>query len=182
MSGRMVRWLLSLLHRPRWAGPRLVVIRHHRVYAAGERPLYRLGVREDVLAGQLDVLRGLGLAPVTMTEGLARLAAGEPRVTVAMTFDDGYADNVHRALPLLERGAGRATFYLAAGLMEDRRAPWWDVLDHVLAHTTRARLDLTVDGVHIDAPLTTRAERVAALYRLLPALRPCLTQPFHAGH
>jgi peptidoglycan/xylan/chitin deacetylase (PgdA/CDA1 family) len=54
--------------------------------------------------------------------------------------------------------------------MEERRAPWWDVLDHVLAHTTRTRLDLAVDGVHIDAPLTTRAERVAVLHRLLPAL------------
>ena len=81
MSGRTVRWLMSLVHRPRWAGPRLVVIRHHRVYAAGERPLYRLGVREDVLAGQLAMLGRLGLAPVTLSEGLARLGSGEQRRT-----------------------------------------------------------------------------------------------------
>jgi peptidoglycan/xylan/chitin deacetylase (PgdA/CDA1 family) len=171
MSGRTVRWLMSLVHRPHWAGPRLVVIRHHRVYAASERPLYRLGVREDVLAGQLAMLRRLGLPPVTLSEGLARLDSGESRVTVAMTFDDGYADNVHRAVPLLAASGGRATFYLAAGLMDSRRAPWWDVLEHVLMGTRRERLTLTVAGERIDAPLGTRAERAAALYQLLPAMR-----------
>lgn len=42
--------------------------------------------------------------------------AGRP--TVAITFDDGYADNHEYALPLLARRGLTATFFLTAGLIE----------------------------------------------------------------
>jgi peptidoglycan/xylan/chitin deacetylase (PgdA/CDA1 family) len=168
VSGRALRWLASLAPRPRAGGaPRLVILRHHRVYAAGERPLYRLGVGEEVLRAQLETLARRGLAPVTVSEGLAALAAGRPGPVVALTFDDGYADNVRRALPLLRATGARATFFLAAGLIEERRAPWWDELAHGL---TRARVaSLRHEGV--DLELATPAGRGAALRALLPRCR-----------
>ncbi|MBP6726000.1 MAG: polysaccharide deacetylase family protein [Thauera sp.] len=35
-----------------------------------------------------------------------------PEKSVALTFDDGYADNLHNALPLLEKYNARATIYM----------------------------------------------------------------------
>ena len=35
-----------------------------------------------------------------------------PEKSVALTFDDGYADNLHNALPLLEKYDARATIYM----------------------------------------------------------------------
>lgn len=172
MSGRAIRWLLALGHRPARTGdPRLVIVRHHRVYAASERPLYRLGVTEAVLERQLALLARAGLAPVAAAEGLARIAAGVPGTHVAFTFDDGYADNATRAVPLLARHGARATFYLAAGLMDERRAPWWDELAHALEHarTPRATLELGGSPVAVDAG--TPAGRADALRALLPAMR-----------
>ena len=98
-----------------------------RVYGAGERPLYRLGVSEEVFAAQLDLLVQVGLAPVTVAEGLAFLESGAAGRRVAMSFDDGYADNVTRALPLLAARGARASFYLTAGWIERREPAWWDV-------------------------------------------------------
>jgi len=158
MSGRMVRWLLALAHVPRGAGPRLTIIRHHRVYPDGVRALYHLGVSESLLDSQLALLARLGLAPVTVSEGLARLATGARRV-VAMSFDDGYADNVERALPRLASHGARATFYLTAGLMEERRAPWWDVLAHA------------IESARAESGLISHEARLARLRRELPTLR-----------
>jgi peptidoglycan/xylan/chitin deacetylase (PgdA/CDA1 family) len=143
VTGRWVRWLWSLARPPgRGDGPaRLTILRHHRVYADGERPLYRLGVAESVLDRQLELLAEVGLAPVTVAEGLAHLASGRGGHRVALTFDDGYRDNVTRALPLLARRGARATFYLTAGLIERRLAPWWDVLAHALATTRLTRVE-----------------------------------------
>ena len=176
MSGRTIRWLLSLAHRtPSENGAasegRLTIIRHHRVYADDERPLYRLGVSESVFSAQLELLARRGLTPVTVAEGWRRLQSGAPGSWVALSFDDGYADNVWRALTRLQAVNGRATFYLTAGLIEGRRAPWWDELAHALSHTREDRLRLQIGVTAIDLPLRGRGERLRAHRALSAALR-----------
>ncbi len=106
MSGRLVRWLLSLGASTRRGAPEaplLTIVRHHRVYADGERALYHLGVSESALAGQLRALATAGMTPVSVAEGLQRLDQGGAGHHVAFSFDDGYADNDTRALPILEK-------------------------------------------------------------------------------
>lgn len=173
----MVRWLLSRgvsTARRRADGGRecrLTIVRHHRVYGEGERPLYRLGVSERVFAAQLELLHRLGLPPVTVREGVEFLDAGEPGHRVAMSFDDGYRDNVERALPLLNHYDARATFFLTAGWMESREVPWWDALAHALEATDRPRLEWAIEGERVVLPLGARERRVQALRLLLPRFR-----------
>jgi len=170
MTTRALRWLVSLAPRARRNGgdaPTLVIVRHHRVYDDAEQPLYRLGVAASVLRAQVRWLAAEGLAPVTVAEGLRHLENGHgPKV--AMTFDDGYRDNVTRALPILRDAGASATFYLTAGLIEERRAPWWDVLAHALERTAAPRLERG-DGAAL--PLASFADRRRALDALTPALR-----------
>ncbi len=175
MNGRAVRWMLSLMRPPRTtrgaSGPRLTIIRHHRIYADNEHPLYRLGISESVFTAQLEVLRREGLTPLTVAEGLARLTQGQPGQWVAMSFDDGYADNVWRASPRLQAVGGKGTFYLTAGLMEERRAPWWDEVGNVLEQTCEQRLDLDLGEGPLDLPLRSVEERRVALGVLTAQLR-----------
>jgi peptidoglycan/xylan/chitin deacetylase (PgdA/CDA1 family) len=174
VNGRLLRWLMSLAlptGNGSGDGPRLTILRHHRVFENGDRPLYRLGVSERVLAEQVAMLRGAGLGPVTVAEGLERLAEGRPGHWVAFSFDDGYADNVHRALPILRRAGARATFYLTAGLMDERRVPWWDIMAHAVATTTRERLVWDVAGRRLDLPLSDERARRVALAHVLPCFR-----------
>ena len=176
MTGRAIRWLLSFAHRsPARNGSapegRLTIVRHHRVYADGERPLYRLGVGESVFTAQLDLLARHGLTPVTVAEGWRRLSSGERGTWVAMSFDDGYADNVWRALTRLQAVGGRATFYLTAGLIEERRAPWWDDLAFALTRARAERRGITLGTTAFDLPLRHDGERLRAHHALSRALR-----------
>jgi peptidoglycan/xylan/chitin deacetylase (PgdA/CDA1 family) len=142
-------------------------VRHHRVYGEEDRPLHRLGVSEIVLRAQLEMLVRRELTPVTVSEGLEWLSCGRPGLRVAFTFDDGYADNLSRALPLLRVAGARATFFLTAGLIEQRRAPWWDALAHVIGTARAQRFE--VDGREL--PLTDQAGRTRAFAALLADFR-----------
>lgn len=174
MNGRTLRWLLSFLAGP-WSprsGPaRLTIVRHHRVYADGERALYHLGVSESALRGQVEACVAAGAVPCTVREGLARLARGQAGHAVAFSFDDGYADNVTRALPVLQRAGARATFYLAAGLMDTRTAPWWDELAFVLTRTKVRLAQPRIGGEKLMFALESPQGRDFALRQMLPLLR-----------
>jgi peptidoglycan/xylan/chitin deacetylase (PgdA/CDA1 family) len=62
------------------------------------------------------------VSPVELLDGL------DPTGKYALlTFDDGYFNN-QLALPLLEQYGVPALFFITAGLVEEGRAHWWDVL------------------------------------------------------
>lgn len=51
---------------------------------------------------------------------------------VALTFDDGYLDNLENALPILEELEVPATVFISTGNMNQNRALWWDELEQLL--------------------------------------------------
>ena len=61
---------------------------------------------------------------------------------VAITFDDGYADNYLHAMPLLQERQMPATVFMIAGLMESGRGFWRDRLARVIADNGPADLRL----------------------------------------
>ena len=49
-----------------------------------------------------------------------------------MTFDDGYADNLYAAKPLLEAADVPATVFIVSGAIGQAREFWWDELARTL--------------------------------------------------
>ncbi|MFJ3894054.1 MULTISPECIES: polysaccharide deacetylase family protein [unclassified Streptomyces] len=99
------------------------VAMYHSVGDCSDDP-YRITVSPDRLAQQLSWLRGRGLRGVSMAELLAARARGEGQGLVGLTFDDGYADFVDNALPLLTRWGCGATLFVLPGRLGGENA--WD--------------------------------------------------------
>ena len=71
-----------------------------------------------------------------------------PNQAVIVTFDDGYADNLYNARPLLERYEVPATVFLTTGYIGHEREFWWDELDQMLLQpgTLPKVLRLSING------------------------------------
>jgi peptidoglycan/xylan/chitin deacetylase (PgdA/CDA1 family) len=80
-----------------------------------DAPFKLLYVSPERFERQLWTLRRLGLRGVCISEGLERLRNAASRGCVALTFDDGYADTLTTAAPLLKQYGFRATCYVVSG-------------------------------------------------------------------
>ncbi|MFF6995132.1 polysaccharide deacetylase family protein [Streptomyces sp. NPDC008313] len=98
---------------------------YHSVGDCSDDP-YRITVSPDRLDQQLGRLRRRGLRGVGMAELLTARARGGGGDLVGLTFDDGYADFVEHALPVLRRHGCGATLFVLPGRLGGDNA--WDPL------------------------------------------------------
>lgn len=88
---------------------------HNVAMAPKDAPFKLLYVSPDRFERQLWTLRRLGLRGVCASEGLARLRNATSRGCVVLTFDDGYADTLTTAAPLMKCYGFGATCYVVSG-------------------------------------------------------------------
>ncbi|GKQ35449.1 polysaccharide deacetylase family protein [Streptomyces sp. A012304] len=98
---------------------------YHSVGDCSHDP-YRITVSPRRLDRQLRWLRRRGLRGVGVRELLTSRARGVRQGLVGLTFDDGYADFVVHALPLLRRHGCGATLFVLPGRLGGDNA--WDPL------------------------------------------------------
>jgi peptidoglycan/xylan/chitin deacetylase (PgdA/CDA1 family) len=126
-------WRTGALAALRWLHrTRLPILCYHSVVDGPEPawaqhsgglhlPVGQFGAQLEFLAGHYQV--------VSLESAVADLAAGKrprPR-SVVVTFDDGYANNLHVAAPLLLEYGFPATIFLATDYI-GRNLYWWDDL------------------------------------------------------
>ncbi len=107
------------LARPRGRG--VVVLGYHRVGCRSSAQ--EIDLPDDRFDAQLAVLKDCG-TPATLDDALAALSAPvrDARDPIVVTFDDGTADFVDVALPLLVRHRVPAVLYVATDFIEAGRA------------------------------------------------------------
>lgn len=111
---------------------------------------------------------------VPLRQVVDALAGGErlPDNAVAITFDDGYRNNLTLAAPILKEYGFPATFFITTGFLEGTTSPWWYRLREAFAQTTRPSVALPGGG---NAGLQTAEGRIHAAaawencLRVLPA-------------
>lgn len=125
--------------------PRSVILLYHRVAKLRTDP-YGIAVHPRRFNQHMRVLRDSGLC-LPLQQLHKQLAAGKlRRSAIAVTFDDGYADNLHNALPALERHGIPATIFIASGLIDGDEEIWSDELDRILLQPGRLPPHLRVDA------------------------------------
>ena len=82
--------------------------------------------------------------PVSLADLVCHREERRYRQAVAVTFDDGYADNLHAAKPLLERAGVPATVFVTSGYVGGMRPFWWDELEELLLWPGDSRRALSV--------------------------------------
>jgi peptidoglycan/xylan/chitin deacetylase (PgdA/CDA1 family) len=125
--------------------PRALVLVYHRVGERGLDP-WRLTIEPEIFAGQMEVLARdwTPLSLAELVEGIGRQQL--PEKAVAVTFDDGYADNLEIAAPILVERGIPATLFVATGLVDAGRPPWWDELASLLLEPERLPRTLTLSS------------------------------------
>jgi peptidoglycan/xylan/chitin deacetylase (PgdA/CDA1 family) len=91
-----------------------LALMYHSVTANGDDP-YHITVSPRRFAAQMRWLRRSGLRGVSMRELIRAGNRGAARRLVGLTFDDGYADFLGEALPILAQHGFTATAYVVAG-------------------------------------------------------------------
>lgn len=97
-----------------------------------------LSVEPRFLDRLLDDMRRARWRFVTMDEAVDRLKSGhKDERFAAVTLDDGYRDNLERALPVFRAHDVPFTVYVCTGLVEQTATLWWDVVAAVIDRQPR---------------------------------------------
>ena len=160
----VAKWL-----SPSGASARLSVLIFHRVLPVQD-PLFP----DEMHARRFDELCGwlaqwFNVLP--LDSAVAKLKTGSlPARAASITFDDGYADNFHVAMPILRHHGLKATFFIATGFLDGGRM-WNDtVIESIRACSHAAMLDLSSLGLG-SHPLGSIHERQAAIATLLGQIK-----------
>jgi peptidoglycan/xylan/chitin deacetylase (PgdA/CDA1 family) len=139
----------NLAFKRRYVARGLILI-YHRVAEDPVDP-WRLCVSPDNFARQMEVLRKKGFTTVHVSEMADEVRARRlPRKTVAVSFDDGYRDNLDAAQPILEKYETPGTHFATAGYIGSDEPFWWDVLDTIFLRTKQLpeELNIALGGEH----------------------------------
>ncbi len=144
-----------------------VILMYHRVADLSHDP-FELAVHPDRFAAHVEHLSRLG-----RTVPLRDVTAPGSSGGIALTFDDGYADNATVAAPLLATAGQPATWFITAGCLGQRRF-WWDRLTEALLgpHTLEDSADVEIGGRRYWLDLRTPGARRTAMRFLHARLRP----------
>ncbi|PWH11786.1 MAG: hypothetical protein DDG60_16550 [Anaerolineae bacterium] len=128
---------LRLLH-----AQSLTVLNYHRIdhFDSPEFDLFKPNVSAtpQEFSRQMDYVRGR--YNVISVQQLAAWLKGEaslPPHAALITFDDGYADNLTYAFPILKACNLPAVIFLTTGFLETTRPFYWDLVAYCFHHTRR---------------------------------------------
>ena len=119
---------------------------------------------------------------VSMDEAVARLSEPSTQPFATITFDDGYADNLTHALPVMERLGAPFTVYVTTGMVTREIDAWWFGLAALIR--SRDRIELPTAGLRFECADRAGKRRTfrqmeAAIHKdfsLLPQVREAIKE------
>jgi peptidoglycan/xylan/chitin deacetylase (PgdA/CDA1 family) len=144
--------------------PAAVILSYHSVVEEPRLTDHILGISRARISFEAHMKTlARQFSPVTIQDvaEFAKSGCRLPPRAVAVTFDDGFADNCEVALPILNRYSVPATFYIMVDAVENGRLPWYCRLRYAL--NTTKKHDWIDAERNVSHSLVSPAERKAAL-------------------
>jgi peptidoglycan/xylan/chitin deacetylase (PgdA/CDA1 family) len=139
-----MKGLLSLLS-PAGASARLTVLIYHRVLDRPDPLFPEIPDRERFTREMQWVREWCNVLP--LDEAVERLQKGSlPSRAASITFDDGYADNLTIAAPILQRLSLPATVFVTTGMLNGG-CMWNDTVIEALRRTKKGRIEMADMGM-----------------------------------
>lgn len=169
--------LMAATGADRWGrsfaqGAGMILTLHHvrPRLARGFAPNALLEITPEFLDEALSLIRAEGYDIVSLDEAVLRLQQPKRgRFFVALTFDDGYRDNVDHAWPVLAKHGAPWTLFVTPGFADRTARLWWLELEEAIR--ILPRLDIALPEGPFTARTETDAEKNRAFDRLYWRLR-----------
>jgi peptidoglycan/xylan/chitin deacetylase (PgdA/CDA1 family) len=163
----LFRFLANRLS-PGGPNARLSILIFHRVLPEPD-PLFPSEATVESFDAQMGLLKSL-FNVLPLPEAVERLQAGTlPARAAAITFDDGYADNLTLALPILQKHELHATFFIATSYLNGGRM-FNDTVIESIRRSPHAQLDLSDLGLGAH-DLGSDAAKAKAIGKILPQVK-----------
>ncbi|TDN39605.1 polysaccharide deacetylase family protein [Hymenobacter sp. UV11] len=131
---------------------------YHRI-AAPTSDIWNIAVESANFEQHVRVLK-VSYHVVSTTELVESIARQTIRKnSVALTFDDGYADNFLVAKPILDHYGLPATFFITSHYTDQKEEFWWDELEHLVLFSVHlpCLFSHTISGQFIEVSLGAEA-------------------------
>ncbi|PKV62783.1 polysaccharide deacetylase family protein [Pontibacter ramchanderi] len=113
--------------------PKAIVLMYHRV-ANLESDIWDITVSPSNFEQHLQVIKELKSVVPLNVLALDVKKKNIRKNSVAISFDDGYADNFTEACPLLEKYGIPATFFISSINIDTSNLFWWDELEQIILY------------------------------------------------
>lgn len=117
------------------------------------------------------VQRGHEIVPLSRIVERLESGAPIPPTWVAVTFDDGYRDNLTAAAPILRKHGATASIYPSVGVVDRSLSFYYDQIQIIIETTANRTTRVELDGRETRFRLTTLRRRRDAVLRITLMLR-----------
>ena len=155
--------------------PALTILAYHRVMPTDALDNYPfdqelISATPAQFESQMRYLREC-LYPISLNDVIAHIESGTqlPQNSVAVTFDDGFADTYRYAFPILRRYQIPATVFVSTGYVETGEPFWFELASYLIYRVAPYSLELP-DGTLLPTG-DSWATRTASLRRLQSTLK-----------
>lgn len=164
-----------------WQGPAIILCFHRilpeKVVEASQGPERELALSDRRFT---EIIRYLSdnYHLVSLDGLVAHVQSGQTDPVVCITFDDGYIDNYHCALPVLERYDAPAAIYITTRFPQKDGWMWWyELWERVI---TQERVSVDYDGEFRAWTCLSDSMRKECYYDLVAMIRGIPLEQQHA--
>lgn len=143
---RIGRTIASIIEYP------VLVLTYHRVCDLQNDP-QQLAVSPENFEKQMEFLKNNYEIVDYKDDWFPRKNIG-----VVITFDDGYADNLENAIPILERNKVPATFFISTSLLDTENEFWWDQLERLILDSKHSEVRFNISDIKTGCDWSTKTE------------------------
>ncbi len=169
---------LSTVFAPFYSG-RGSILMLHRIVPGSDKPRIHNTINEispEKLDSLLSFYNSYNIDIISLEEIPLYLKGDKTDRFVCFTFDDGFKDNLHEALPVFEKHSAPYAIYVTTGFPDYTFSIWWYLLEEVLLLNDSIKFYWGDKCYEYDVPDSTSKESVFNLLRRVIIDTPYKTQ------